>query len=683
MKERGIAFLAGLWRFLAAIWTLVIVSALAGALGNIIYTFATTGTVTFGNLHNFTSWISANLAWIIIVFLAVLALTICAYLAHRHQLRELQKHQQDKDKELINAVRELKTNTPANPVPSQQETTQSTQTWNVPYLRNPYFTGREGLLKQLHDNLTQNKSAALTQAQDRPAESAQAQAISGLGGIGKTQTAVEYAYRFRGEYSAVLWANAATRDELVTSFVGLATLLNLAEREEQDQTKIVAAVKHWFTTHDEWLLIFDNADDLSMAGEFLPAGGKGHLLLTTRAHAIGSLANGIEVEKLDTQEGMLLLLRRAKVLALDTSLDDAPPADRIAAESIVKEMDGLPLALDQAGAFIEETGCSVSDYLDRYRQRQDLLLKRRGGPGKDHPEPVATTWSLSFERVEQLDPIAAELLRCCAFLAPDAIPEQLIIDCVSELDTPLQPVAENTLLLDEALGTLLRFSLVQRKRDEYSFSMHRLVQAILKASIDAAKQRQYAESIVKAMDQVFPDVKDYRNWPRCQQYIPHAQVCVELIDIWELTFSEAGSLQNTIGEYLYFRAQYEEAEPLYKRAIEIGEKTLGPEHPLLATYIDNLATVYEDQGKYSKAEPLYKRAIAIDEKALGPEHPGLATDLNNLASLYRNQGKYSEAEPLYKRALVIREKKFGPVHPSTRTIRENYDSLLRKLNKKG
>ena len=129
--------------------------------------------------------------------------------------------------------------------------------------------GREELLKQLHDNLTQNKAAALTQAQ----------AIYGLGGIGKTQTAVEYAYRYRDEYRSVLWVNATTRDELITSFVGLATLLNLTEQQEQDQTKIVEAVKHWFTTHNEWLLIVDNADDLAMAGDFLPASGKGHLLL--------------------------------------------------------------------------------------------------------------------------------------------------------------------------------------------------------------------------------------------------------------------------------------------------------------------------------------------------------------------------------------------------------------------
>jgi tetratricopeptide (TPR) repeat protein len=615
----------------------------------------------------------------------------------------------------------IELHTPAPPVEPVQLS--PTTVFSIPYLRNPFFTGREELLKQLHDNLTQNKAAALTQAQARPTDSAQAQAIHGLGGIGKTQTAVEYAYRHRDEYRYVLWVNAVTRDELITSFVGLAALLNLPERQEQDQTKIVAAVKQWFTTQDGWLLIFDNADDLALAGDFLPSGGKGQLLLTTRAYATGTLANDIEVKKLDSQKGMLLLLRRAKVLALDAPLEDAPVADRTAAAAIVQEMDGLPLALDQAGAFIEETQSSVSDYLDRFRQRQDLLLKRRGGSGKDHPGPVATTWSLSFERVEQLDPLAAELLRCCAFLAPDAIPEQLIIDGASKLGTLLQPVAENPLLLDEALGTLLRFSLVQRKRDERTFSIHRLVQEVFKGSMDAQTQREYAERMVKAINQAFPDVTDYRNWPRCQQYLPHAQVCVDLIDTLEFTFPEAGRLLNQIGTYLYYRAQYAEAEPLFKRAIAIGEKTLGPEHPDLAIWLNNLAllysnqgkyaeaeplfkraiaigektlgpehpdlaiwlnnlaSLYSDQGKYAEAEPLYQRAIAIGEKTLGPEHPNLAIRLNNLALLYQNQGKYVEAEPLFKRALAIDEKAFGPEHPSTRRIRENYAFLLRAMNK--
>ncbi len=218
LRERAcIAFLAGLWRLLAAIWTLVIVSALAGALGNIIYTLATTGTVTFANLHSLTSWLSTNLVWVIIVFVAVLALTVFAYVAYRHEMLASQKLQQAQNKEFVSAVvgmrttlEELKVNPSVSPVATQQETSQPASAWNVPYLRNPIFTGREELLKQLHDNLTQNKTAALTQVQ----------AIHGLGGIGKTQTAVEYAYRYGDEYHAVLWVNAATRDELTSTLRG-------------------------------------------------------------------------------------------------------------------------------------------------------------------------------------------------------------------------------------------------------------------------------------------------------------------------------------------------------------------------------------------------------------------------------------------------------------------------------
>lgn len=157
----------------------------------------------------------------------------------------------------------------------QEAPTTTEPTWNVPFRRNPFFTGREDLLNQLHDNLTKNKAAVLTQAQ----------AISGLGGIGKTQTAVEYAYRHRSDYRFVLWINAATRDALIANFVDLASLLHLPEEQEQDQQKIVATVKHWLTGHDRWLLIFDNADELGLAEDFIPPGGNGHLLLTTRAQA--------------------------------------------------------------------------------------------------------------------------------------------------------------------------------------------------------------------------------------------------------------------------------------------------------------------------------------------------------------------------------------------------------------
>ena len=197
-------------------------------------------------------------------------------------------------------------------------TPNTTRIWNIPFRPNPYFTGQESILTQLDITLNANKAAALTQPQ----------AINGLGGIGKTQIALEYAYRHRQAYHAILWVQADTRDALISGFTDLARLLNLPQKDEQDQAIIVEAVKRWLETHEQWLLILDNADDLTLLDEFLPRRSTGHILLTTRAQYVGTLANDIEVKPMETAEGALLLLRRAKVLSSGESLEQAHEADR-------------------------------------------------------------------------------------------------------------------------------------------------------------------------------------------------------------------------------------------------------------------------------------------------------------------------------------------------------------------
>src|SRR5260221_294127 len=231
--------------------------------------------------------------------------------------------------------------------------------WSVPYRRNPFFTGRETLLTLLHNHLTDTKTATLTQTH----------AISGLGGIGKTETALEYAYRYRDDYQTVLWVKAATRETLLTDFLTIATLLRLPEHKEQDQAIVVTAVKDWFARHAGWLLILDNADNLEMAYHFLPIGERGHIILTTRAQAAGAIAHPLDVEKMDIHEGTLLLLRRARVLAIDGLLAQVSPTDFTTAQAIVNEVDGLPLALNKSVAYIEEIGICIPQDLSLYRTR--------------------------------------------------------------------------------------------------------------------------------------------------------------------------------------------------------------------------------------------------------------------------------------------------------------------------
>jgi len=558
-----------------------------------------------------------------------------------------------------------------SPQDKAASSTQPERVWNVPYRRNPFFTGREDQLKQLREQLTTGKTTALTQPQ----------AINGLGGIGKTQIALEYAYRYREAYHFIFWSSAATREALLSDFLTIANLLQLPQKDEQDEDQVIIALKKWFATHQQWLLILDNADDVAMVRDFVPIESPGHIVLTSRAQALGSLAQGIVIENMEMATGTLFLLRRTKLLAWNMSLDQASEEHLAGAEAIGIEMDFLPLALDQAGAYIEEVGCSLATYLGLYRTRRKELLRRRSQLPTDHPEPVATTWSLSFQKVERANPAAADLLRLCAFLEPDTIPEELVSEGSAHLGPVLQRIAADALKLNEAIEELRKFSLIQRHPDMKMLSVHRLVQVVLKDAMKRGSQYRWAERTVQATNDVFPQEIEVETWSRCRRYLPQAQSCATLIQDYALTFEEAAHLLSRTALYLNTHALYKQAELLCERALAIREKLLGPEHPDIATNLNNLAEVYREQGKYELAEPLYLRAFVICEQHLGPEHPLAATSLNNLALLYQAQGKYGQAEPLYEYALAICERLLGQEHPTTVNSLNNLATLYRAQGK--
>jgi tetratricopeptide (TPR) repeat protein len=584
--------------------------------------------------------------------------------------------------------------------------------WNVPYPRNSFFIGRDELLTRLHSQLQTGQATALSQPQ----------AITGLGGIGKTQIAVEYAYRFHQDYQVVLWARAESTEALTSSFITIATLLNLPEHEAQDQTITVQAVKTWLQTHSGWLLSLDNADDLGLVSAFLPPVLGGHLLLTTRAQAMGRLAGRLEVDVLPAEQGALFLLRRAALLAPDAELSQASTRDQELAVQITQQLGGLPLALDQAGAYLEETGSSLADYQQAYRQHRTELLRERRGLVADHPESVTTTWSLSFRRVEARNPAAADLLRLCAYLAPDAIAEEIITQGSAHLGPRLALIATNALLLGQMMEALRAYSLIGRDPAAKTLSMHRLVQDVLRDTLDEAERQCWVERAIRAVHAALPAV-EHANWPQWERLLVHAQTCAAWIEPQEIYLQEAARLLQQTGWYLTERARYseaeplleqayqmsvqeqgaehldtaeaastlaelyraqgkyEQAEPLYVRALAIRVQQLPPLHPATAASFNNLAILYSAQGKYEQAEPLYVRALAICEQQLGPEHPYTASTLNNLASLYQDQGKYEQAEPLLVRALVICEQQLGPEHPHTASTLNNLAGLYRAQGK--
>lgn len=539
--------------------------------------------------------------------------------------------------------------------------------WNVPYLRNPFFTGRTKLLHHLHEVLSHEQNGFLTRSY----------ALSGLGGIGKTQTALEYAYRYYQHYTAVFWIGAEVYETIASGFACIADLLNLPEQNEKDQNRMLAAVTSWLTNHRGWLLIMDNVEDLGLVKRFLPAARHGSLLLTTRMQTLGTLAHTIEMKPMTPEESITFLLRRARLV--DSSFDPCKQADLPfyeTAREIANILAGLPLALDQASAYIDESRCGLSSFLDLFQIHSMHLLTQRNLHA-DHPLSVVKTFVLAFEKIQLENPAAADLLSICAFLAPDAIPVEMLLEGAPALDSSSSPgqTLSTELTLNEALATLGRYSMVHRDSHENTLTMHRLVQAGFRNSIDQETQRRWIELTVQVVNQAFPDSGKQVTWLRCQRYLPHAQECASLITQWDIVSVEAGQLLTKLGGYLRERKQYTQAEPLLCKALDMLKQTTG-ERPLdLALCLSDLALLYHYQGKYAQAEPLYQQSLTIRERLLGSEHSEVAECLNNLAGISYDQGKYLQAMSLMQQALAIREKIWGPEHLEVATCLSNLGSF--------
>ncbi len=563
----------------------------------------------------------------------------------------------------------------------------------LPYRRNPFFTDREDILAELHRSFTFEQ-----------APQTHIQALYGLVGIGKTLLAIEYAYRHQHEYQAILWLNAASRELLSSSIVSLADHLGIPLPDDADEQQRFAVIQQWLRHHDRWLLVLDNLDDFPMLDQLIPLYSSGHVLLITHSQATGPFASAVPVAQMTIEEGALLLLRRAKLIPEQGSRDDASEENFLQATAIAQEVEGYPLALDQAGAYIEETQRSLAAYLKLYRQRQAALLSRRGRFADDHPDPVTTTLAVTFKKIAQVDPHALELLRLFAFLHPEALPDEMIMHGASALTGALHTLASDPLILDDAIATLRRFSLVQHHADSTTLNMQRIVQIVIKKELTNRQQQQLASQAVRLVNAIFPDVL-FANWEACERYAPQAQHCAALIRDFQLTLKEGGLLLERLGAYysrrgcyaeaetyltqalrlqerqrhaapletaqtlnslglLYQRqARYHEAEALHQRALGLREHVLGPDDPKTAESLHNLALLYGDQGEYQRAESVYLRVLALEEHAKGAGHLDVASTLNNLGLMYYQQGHYPQAEATYQRALAIYEQALSPDHP--------------------
>ena len=527
-------------------------------------------------------------------------------------------------------------------------------------------------------------------------------ALSGIGGIGKTAIALEYCYLASQTCRDILWFNASSRTVLSTYVRTLADRLSLPDSIRQDEQQLFATIKQWLRDQPSWLLVLDQIEDMTLLDLIVPPLSSGHVLLTTRVRNTKNYASILPVSSMDIDSSALFLLRRIHVLPPQALLDQAPPEAVHGAIAIAQEMDGVPLALDQAGAHLEKLDSDFSTSLALYKKQQIQGSNEHKQVGNTHHEFEAETHMFIFEQLN--DTSHLDLLYLLAFLYPDAIPEGLLVNGAQALDEPLHLLAAHALTLHQALAELVRASLVRYHADRSILQIQRIIQDMVIESLTAEQQHHWAEQAVHLVNHAFPEVR-FDTQTLCERYLPQAQHCATLITRFHLTLKEGALLLERLGSFcllhasygeaeMYLtqalhlyehhlqadildtaqtlnslgrlhrrRAHYTQAEVSHQRALQLREQAFGFDHPKTAESLHNLALIYGDLGKYQEAESLYQRVLSIEERLKGSRHPDVADTLNNLGLTYAQQGRYTEAEKAYRRTLAIYKASRGTKHP--------------------
>ena len=509
--------------------------------------------------------------------------------------------------------------------------------------RPAFLAGREGLLAELDARLAGGS---------RPGPGVVA--LVGLGGAGKTSVAVEYAHRHLGELGVVWQLTAEESAALAAGFAELAAQLGV--RDGDGAGDPVARVHAVLARRADWLLVFDNVRRPDAVAGLVPPGGGGRVVLTSQ-YGYWPGGQALEVPVLDTATAAGFLLAR-------TSATGA--AEEAAAEELAAELGGLPLALEQAAAYMQATGRGLGEYLGLFRARRLELLGRGDPTGYDGR--VTTTWALAFAELGQASP-AAGLLRLAACCAAEDIPLDLLLRprpggaaMLGEQVAPLLgPLLADELARDEAVAGLRRYSLITAPRDG-RVSVHRLVQAITLAQLPAevaAAWRQAAAAVIQA---ALPgDPRDPAAWPVFAVLLPHAQA----------TLAHASSGMHRIARYLGYLGNYAAAQDLLRQVFDAQETELGAEDPDTLSARANLAFWTGRAGDAAAARDQYAALVPVQERVLGADHPSTLSARANLARWTGRAGDAAAARDQYAALLPVRERVSGAQHPETLTDRAN------------
>jgi tetratricopeptide (TPR) repeat protein len=481
--------------------------------------------------------------------------------------------------------------------------------------RNTNFTGRDAALRTLRQRLTSSNDVAV-------------QVVHGLGGVGKTQLAIEYAYRHLSKYRFVAFLDAEHPDLIASQFASLARELGLAEIGGE---QLIPRVYGKLVDRRPWLIIFDNGEKPGDLAHALPSGelaDNGHVIVTTRVSGWSSRAGVIDLEVFTRQESVALLTRRV------------PGMPEKVADEIAEQLGDLPLALEQAAGYMDYNQTAPEEYLALLTSRLEEMIAR--GELADRPSVVvATLWQLS---VRQLEPESVRLLELCALLAPEPIPLNLF--------TPeTLAAAADPLTWDTTVGALAGLGLARRSNAH--LVVHRLVQAAVRAAMPAGAQR---ETLCRALLAAVPhDIHGDPKAPdRWQELLPHVLAVTK-----EDPPAETAALLRLAATYLLQIGDRRLAAPLCERALAIDE-SLPDRDAEVGHDLITLAQVYRENDEPDLARPLAERALRLHESSLPAGDPAIASDLATLARILRLLGEHEEALTLAERALEIDEAAYGP-----------------------
>jgi len=538
--------------------------------------------------------------------------------------------------------------------------------------RNTNFTGRDATLREMRQRLTSVNDVAML-------------VEHGMGGVGKTQLAVEYAYRHLSKYRFVAFVDAENPDLVASQFVSLAGELGMTELSSG---QVIPRVYGKLVDRRPWLMIFDNAEKPGTLTHALPSGApasNGHVIVTTRVSGWSGRAGTIDLDVFTRRESVELLVRRV------------PGMTEAVADLIAEQLGDLPLALEQAAGYMGYNNTTPEEYLTLLTSRLEDMIAQ--GELTDRPTVVvATLWRLSVRRLETDQAQAVRLLELCALLAPEPIP----LDLFTGSPETLNGVATDPLAWDTTVGALAGMGLVRRGTG--SLLLHRLVQAATRASMSPQAHTDARVHLSRALLAAVPhDIHgDPDAKPRWQKLLPHviavtkddppaecaAETAVLLrlastyliqlgdcplaLPLCERALAIDESLDDRdaeIGFDLITLSQIhrdlgatERARPLAERALHLHESSLPADSPAIATDLATLARLHSLLGDPEAARPLAERALQIDEAAYGPDDPYVSFDLIALANVHVDLGDHATAEPLISRSLRIREANYAPDH---------------------